>query len=59
MGYDPQNSHYLNQKNRIIHKDPYVSWVDWDANYNIKTGLTFGESEEQTLKKQNWTEQGG
>ena len=55
MAYDPNNSHYLNEKNRIIpgpmQKD---QWKDRDADYNIKEGLTFGESEEITLEQQGW-----
>lgn len=59
MGYDPNNSHYLNQKNRIFPEDPQVPWVERDADYNIRTGLTFGETEEITLRKQGWTEKEG
>ena len=48
------NSHYLNEKNRIFPEDPYVPWVDRNADYNIMEGLTFGEREEVTLEKQGW-----
>lgn len=54
MGYDPNNSHYLNEKNRIFPQDPHVAWVERDADFNIRTGLTFGETEEETIMKQNW-----
>lgn len=54
MAYDPTNSHYLNEKNRLLPEDPQVPWVERDADYNIRTGLTFGETEEITLKKQGW-----
>lgn len=54
MGYDPHNSHYLNQKNRLFPQDPRYPWVERDADYNIRSGLTFGESEQITLRKQGW-----
>ena len=54
---DMHNSHYINQKNRIIHSDPFVSWVDRDADYNIRSGLTFGQTEEETIEKQGWNAQ--
>lgn len=48
------NSHYLNQKNRIFIEDAAASWKDPDADYNIRTGLTFGTTEEETIEKQGW-----
>ena len=48
------NSHYLNQQNRIIEIDEADEFGKTDADYNIKTGQTFGESEERTLEKQGW-----
>ena len=51
---DMQNSHYLNEKNRIFPEDKRVPWVDKDANFNIRSGLTFGESEEVTIEQQHW-----
>ncbi len=48
------NSHYLNEQNRILPEDPQDSWEKVDADYNIKTGNTFGESEEITISKQGW-----
>ena len=54
--YDSENSHYLNEKNRLFPVDTHVPWVDKDADYNIKEGLTFGETEEETLIKQGWKE---
>ncbi len=51
---DLTNSHYLNEKNRIIPKDERDSWQIMDADYNIRTGNTYGETEEITLNKQGW-----
>ena len=51
---DMNNSHYLNERNRIFPQDKHVPWVDKDANYNIRSGLTFGETEEETIEKQGW-----
>lgn len=51
---DMKNSHYLNERNRIFPKDEHVEWVDRDADYNIREGLTFGQSEEETIEKQGW-----
>ena len=48
------NSHYLNEANRLFPEDELDSFGDTDADYNIKTGQTFGESEEITLEKQKW-----
>ena len=48
------NSHYLNQQNRIIETDEADEFGKTDADYNIRTGQTFGESEERTLEKQGW-----
>lgn len=54
MSTDLTNSHYLNQQNRIIKKDEADDFGKLDADYNIRTGQTFGTSEEETLQKQNW-----
>lgn len=54
MSTDLTNSHYLNQQNRIIEKDEADDFGKLDADYNIRTGQTFGTSEEETLQKQNW-----
>ena len=51
---DMKNSHYLNERNRIFPNEPHVPWIDRDADYNIREGLTFGENEEETLAKQDW-----
>lgn len=43
MAYDPNNSHYLNEKNRIIPQPMETEkWTERDADFNIKEGLTFG-----------------
>ena len=52
--FDQTNSHYLNEKNRLFPKSGPDYWGKTDADYNIKTGNTFGESEEITLGKQGW-----
>ena len=49
-----KNSHYLNEKNRIFPKEKQKEWTDRDADYNIRSGITFGESEEITIQKQGW-----
>ena len=54
MSTDLTNSHYLNQENRIFEEDQIDDWGRLDADYNIRTGQTFGESEERTLDKQGW-----
>lgn len=51
---DMTNSHYLNQKNRIYPTSEREPWTERDADYNIREGLTFGESEEITIKQQGW-----
>lgn len=51
---DMDNSHYLNEVNRLFPEDELDNFGDTDADYNIKTGQTFGESEEITLEKQEW-----
>ena len=51
---DMENSHYLNQANRLFPEDPQDEFGETDADYNIKTGQTFGENEETTLSKQEW-----
>lgn len=51
---DLTNSHYLNEKNRIIPTDPKETWQTMDADYNIQIGNTFGISEQETLAKQGW-----
>ncbi len=52
--FDQKNSHYLNEKNRIFPQSGPDTWQTMDADYNIRTGNTFGESEEETLEKQGW-----
>ena len=52
--FDEHNSHYLNEKNRIIEQSGLDHWGVTDADYNIRTGQTFGESEEITIEKQGW-----
>ena len=47
-------SHYLNEKNRIFPKSGPDFWGKTDADYNIKGGNTFGETEEITIEKQGW-----
>lgn len=57
MAQIKNTSHYQNiRKNHIIHKSEAPSWDgrDRDADYNIKEGLTFGFSQEQTLVNQGW-----
>ena len=53
---DLTNSHYLNEKNRILDPEPEEKWGIMDADYNIQPGNTFGITEEDTLKLQNWHE---
>lgn len=45
MAFDEHNSHYLNEKNRIFPQSGPDFWRTMDADYNIKTGNTFGETE--------------
>ena len=52
--FDQNNSHYLNEKNRLFPTSGPDDWGKVDADYNIKTGNTFGESEERTIEKQGW-----
>ena len=52
--FDEHNSHYLNEKNRIIEQSGPDEWGKVDADYNIRTGNTFGESEERTIELQGW-----
>ena len=52
--FDEHNSHYLNEKNRIHLKEGPDFWRTMDADYNIKTGNTFGETEQITIQKQGW-----
>ena len=51
---DMHNSHYLNERKRIFPKDKYVPWADRDGDYNIRSGITFGETEQETIEKQGW-----
>ena len=48
------NSHYLNEKNRIYPNEHDDLWTERDADYNIKPGLLFGETEEITIELQGW-----
>ena len=52
--FDEHNSHYLNEKNRIFPQSGPDYWETTDADYNIRTGQTYGQSEEITLEKQGW-----
>ena len=52
--FQQNQSHYLNEKNRIFPQSGHDTWGKTDADYNIKTGNTFGESEEITIEKQGW-----
>lgn len=54
MAFDQKNNHYLNEKNRIFPKSEPDNWDIMDADYNIKTGNTFGETQERTLWLQGW-----
>ena len=49
-----RTSHYLHQKYRIRTYPTPKPWVDKDANYNIRSGLLFGESEQKTVELQGW-----
>lgn len=53
---DQTNSHYLNEEKRIIEEDLPDEFQEPNADYNIRTGQTFGESEDITLEKQGWKE---
>lgn len=57
MAFDQKNSHYLNEKNRIFPQSGPDHWDIMDADYNIKTGNTFGESQEATIQLQGWKEE--
>ena len=52
--FDEHNSHYLNEKNRILPQSGPDEWDTMDADYNIRTGNTFGESEDRTIEMQGW-----
>ena len=52
--FKQNQSHYLNEKNRIFPQSGPDSWGTTDADYNIKTGNTFGELESITLEQQGW-----
>ena len=52
--FKQKQSHYLNEKNRLFPQSGPDIWGKTDADYNIKTGNTFGESEEITIDKQGW-----
>ena len=54
MAFDQKNSHYLNEKNRIFPQSGPDQWDTMDTDYNIKTGNTFGETEEITIQLQGW-----
>ncbi len=53
---DQTNSHYLNEEKRIIEEDLPDKFQEPNADYNIRTGQTFGENEDITLEKQGWKE---
>lgn len=55
--FSQNQSHYLNEKNRIFPQSGPDFWGKVDADYNIKTGNTFGQSEDITLQKQGWREE--
>lgn len=52
--FDQKNSHYLNEKNRIFPQSDPDYWDTMDADYNIKSGNLFGETEERTIELQGW-----
>lgn len=52
--FDQKNSHYLNEKNRIFPQSGPDYWDTMDADYNIKSGNLFGETEERTIELQGW-----
>ena len=52
--FDEHNSHYLNEKNRIIPQSGPDFFRESDADYNIPEGQTFGPSESVTLEQQGW-----
>ena len=52
-----KTSHYLHQAYRIRTFPTRGQWVDKDADYNIRSGLLFGESEEKTIELQGWKSQ--
>ena len=56
MAFDQHNSHYLNEKRRIFPQSGPDYWRTMDADYNIRTGNTFGETEQITIQKQGWTD---
>ena len=49
-----KNSHYLNWRKRLKKLKRKSTWEDRDADYNIRSGITFGEREEQTIEQQEW-----
>ena len=52
--FNEHNSHYLNEKNRIFPQSKPDTWDTMDADYNIRTGNTFGQTEEKTIDNQGW-----
>lgn len=52
--FQQNQSHYLNENNRIFPQSDPDYWGKTDADYNIKTGNTFGETESITLERQGW-----
>lgn len=52
--FKQNSSHYLNEQNRLFPQSGPDEWGKVDADYNIRTGNTFGESEEITLDRQGW-----
>ena len=49
-----KNSHYLNWRKRLKKLKRKSIWEDRDADYNIRSGITFGETEERTIEQQEW-----
>lgn len=53
--FQQNQSHYLNERNRFFPQSGPDTWGKTDADYNIKTGNTFGESEDITIERQGWS----
>lgn len=53
--FKQNQSHYLNEKNHLFPQSGPDTWGKTDADYNIKTGNTFGESEDITIERQGWS----
>lgn len=53
--FQQNQSHYLNERNRLFPQSGPDTWGKTDADYNIRTGNTFGESEDITIERQGWS----